>query len=91
MYFLGNIWGNWDSPRNTHTFRSIVEKHGAAHPMAVLSEALESFCKCHTVMSTIICALRGGKTKGGTMKANLGIGNYPVSVGGPGTLPVTLE
>lgn len=59
--------------------------------MAALSEALESFCKCHTVMSTIICALRGGKTKGGTMKANLGIGNYPVSVGGPGTLPVTLE
>lgn len=32
--------------------------------MTVLSEARESFCKCHTVMSTIICALQGGKTGG---------------------------
>lgn len=61
--------------------------------MTVLSEALESSCKCHTVMSSIIYAWQGGRTKGlgEPMKANLGTGNSLVNVGGPGSPPVTLE
>lgn len=63
--------------------------------MAVLSEALESFCKCHTVMSTITGAWQGGENQrlrgSGAVKANLGVGNYLVSVGGPSSPPLTLE